>query len=126
MAVSQFLAGTTLLKGAGYKSEREVRIVAVPGTAKAAKYAAKEYLGQFDATAPLPEIKARPDTGKRYIALFGDPGQRLPIKRVIIGPGAGQEERGERARSMLGNVPITISRCPVGERVVDSPPGTMM
>jgi hypothetical protein len=34
MAVPQFLAGTTLLKGATYKSEREVRIVAVPGTAQ--------------------------------------------------------------------------------------------
>ena len=49
MAVPQFLAGTTLLKGAGYKSEREVRIVAIPGTAEIAKYAAKEYPNQFDA-----------------------------------------------------------------------------
>jgi hypothetical protein len=107
----QFLAGTTLLKGADYKPEREVRIVAFPGTAKAARQAAKEYPDQFDATLPLPEIRTRPDTGKRYVALFDGLGQRLPIKRVIIGPGARQEERAERARSMLGDVPVTISRC---------------
>ena len=111
MAVPQFLAGTTLLKGAAYKSEREVRIVAIPGTAKTAKYAAKEYPDQFDAFAPLPEIKARPDTGKRYIALFEGLGLRLPVKRVIVGPGIGQEERAEMARSKLGDVPVTISRC---------------
>ena len=112
MAVPEFLAGTTLLKGAAYKSEREVRIVAIPGTAKAAKYAAKEFPDQFDATAPLPEIRARPDTGKRYVALFDGLGLRLPVKRVIVGPGARQEERAERARSMLGVVPVTMSHCP--------------
>jgi hypothetical protein len=111
MAVPEFLTGSTLLKGAGYKSEREVRIVAIPGTAKAAKYAAKEYPDQFDATAPLPEIKFRPQTGKRYVALFDRLGLRLPVKRVIIGPGAGQEERAALARSMLGDIPITISHC---------------
>jgi hypothetical protein len=111
MAVPEFLAGTTLLKGAAYKAEREVRIVAIPGTATAAKHAAWEYPEQFDATAPLPEIRTRPDTGKRYIALFDDLALRLPVKRVIIGPGVGQEERARRVRSLLGDVPITISRC---------------
>src|ERR1700730_2091613 len=112
MAVPEFLAGTTLLKGAAYKSEREVRIVAIPGTAKTAKYAAKEYPDQFAATAPLPEIRVQPDTGKRYVALFDGLGLRLPVKRVIAGPGTGQEERADLARSMLGDVPVTISRCP--------------
>jgi hypothetical protein len=101
-----------LLKGAAYKSEREVRIVAIPGTAKMATYAAKEYPDQFDATAPLPEIRARRDTGKRYIALFDGLGLRLPVKRVIVGPGARQEERAERAQSMLRDVPVTMSHCP--------------
>jgi hypothetical protein len=112
MAVTEFLAGATLLKGAAYKSEREVRIVAIPGTAKTAEYAAREYPDQFDSTAPLPEVKALPNTGKRYIALFDGLGQRLPVKRVIIGPGTTQEERAERARTMFGNVSVTISRCP--------------
>jgi hypothetical protein len=112
MAVTEFLAGATLLKGAAYKSEREVRIVAIPGTAKTAEYAAREYPDQFDATASLPEIKARPDTGKRYIALFDGLGLRLPVKRVIVGPGARQEERAEQVRTMFGDVSVTISRCP--------------
>jgi hypothetical protein len=112
MAVPEFLAGATLLKGAAYEAEREVRIVAIPGTAQAAHYATKEFPGEFDATLPLPEIRTRPDIGKRYIALFNGLGQSLPLKRVIVGPGAGQEERAERVRSMLTEVPITISRCP--------------
>jgi hypothetical protein len=112
MAVPEFLAGTTLLKGAAYKSEREVRIVAIPGTAETAKHAANEYPDEFDANTALPEIRARSDTGKRYIALFEGLGLRLPVKRVIVGPGAQQEERAERARSILGDVPITLSRCP--------------
>ena len=70
VAAREFLIGTTLLKAAAYKSEREVRIVAIPGTAKAAKYAAKEYPRDFDATAPLPEIKSLSAKGKRHIAPF--------------------------------------------------------
>lgn len=112
MAVPEFLAGATLLKGADYKSEREVRIVAIPGTAQVARYAAKEFPDQFDPTEPLPEIKVRPDTGKRYVAMFDGLGLRLPIKRVIVGPGGKQEEREKWARSLLGGVPVTMSRCP--------------
>jgi hypothetical protein len=89
----QFLVGTTLLKGAFYKPEREVRIVVFPGTAEAARHAAKEYPDQFDPTLPLPEIRTRADTEKRYIALFDGLSLRLPIKRVIVGPGARQAER---------------------------------
>jgi hypothetical protein len=111
MAVPEFLAGATLLKGAAYKSEREVRIVAIPGTAKTARYAAKEFPNEFDATAPLPEIRLRSDTSKRYVALFDGLGLRLPIKRVIVGPGIQQAERAERARTMLGDVPVVISQC---------------
>ena len=110
VAAREFLIGTTLLKAAAYKSEREVRIVAIPGTAKAAKYAAKEYPRDFDATAPLPEIKSLSAKGKRHIALFDGSGLTLPVKRVIVGPGAGQDERAARARSLLSGVPVTISR----------------
>jgi hypothetical protein len=111
MAVPQFLDGSTLLKGARYRSEAEIRIVAVPGTAAMAKYAAKEHPQQFDSTAPLPHIRRRPESGKRYIALFEGLGLPLPIKRVIVGPGAQQEERAKRARTIVGDVPITISQC---------------
>lgn len=111
MTVPQFLDGSTLLKGQHYKSERELRIVAVPGTAAMAAYASKEHPQQFDSTKPLPQIRRRPESGKRYIALFEGLGLPLPIKRVIVGPGARQEGRAERARSIVGNVPVTLSRC---------------
>jgi hypothetical protein len=110
MAVPQFLDGSTLLKDARYKSERELRIVAVPGTAAMAEYAANEHPLQFDSTKPFPQIRQRPESGKRYIALFEDLGP-LPIKRVIVGPGARQDERASRARSIVGNVPVTLSQC---------------
>lgn len=112
MAATEFLAGVTLLKRATYKSERELRIVAIPGTAKLAKHAAKEYPAQFDTTIPPPAVLTRPDTGKRYVALFDGLGLRLPVKRVIVGPGPQQEDRAARARSILGDVPVTLSRCP--------------
>ena len=36
---------------------------------------------------------------------------KLPIKRVIVGPAAGQEERAEFVRSLLRDTPIVCSRC---------------
>jgi len=30
---------------------------------------------------------------------------------VIVGPGIRQEERAERARSLVGNIPVTMLRC---------------
>ena len=92
-AAREFLIGTTLLKDGSYKSEREVRVVAIPGTEKAAKYASKQYPREFDTTLPLPKIRVHSDSGKRYVALFDDLGLNLPIKRVTVGPGARLEER---------------------------------
>jgi hypothetical protein len=112
MQVSEFLRGTTLLKGAVYESEREIRIVAVPGSTEIAKYAAQQHRAEFNSTVPLPEIRLRSDCGKRYVALFDGLGQRLPIKRVIVGPGGQQVERALHARSILGkDIPITNSKC---------------
>jgi hypothetical protein len=111
VAAKEFLIGTTLLKGIDYKPEREVRIVAIPGTAHAARYAAKEFPVEFDATLPIPEIRTRPGTDKRYIVLFDGLDVRLPIKRVILGPGEHQDERAERARLLLGDVPTSLSLC---------------
>jgi hypothetical protein len=112
VATRDFLRGTTLLKDANYTSEREVRIVAIPGTATLAHHAAKEYPREFDATQPLPGIRTRPEphSDKHYIALFSGLNLRLPIKRVIVGPGARQAERGAWAQSILGDVPITLSK----------------
>lgn len=111
-ATKDFLRGTTLLKNANYTSEREVRIVAIPGTATLARHAAKEYPLEFDSKQPLPEIRPRPDphSDKHYVALFSGLNVRLPIKRVIVGPGVRQAERAARAKTILGDVPITVSQ----------------
>lgn len=110
MAVPEFLAGTTLLKGVRFKPEREVRIVAIPGTAALAKHAAREFPKEFDASAPLPAVQTRTDTGKRYIPLFAGMGLRLPIKRVMVGPGSDQADRAVFARSIC-DAPVVLSRC---------------
>jgi hypothetical protein len=109
-AARDFLIGTTLLKAAEYKSEREVRIVAVPGTAMLAHYAAKEYPTEFDAKAPLPEIKTREDSKRHYVTLFDGLGFQLPIKRVIVGPGLRRDERASYARSVLRDVEVSVSQ----------------
>jgi len=44
--------------------------------------------------------------------LFDGMSTRLPVKRVIVGPGAQQEERAKRAKAMLGDdIPVIMSRC---------------
>lgn len=112
MAVPEFLAGTTLLKDASFRAEREIRIVAIPGTAKAASHAAKEYPKEFDPCVPLPAIRTRPNSNKRYIALFEGMNESLPIKRVIVGPGREMEQRTARAMELLGQkIRVTPSLC---------------
>ena len=46
-AVPEFLMGSTLLKDVGYWEEREVRIVAIPGTEKLMKRGLAEHPGRF-------------------------------------------------------------------------------
>jgi hypothetical protein len=90
MAVQEFLIGATLLKGAYYQPEREVRIVAIPGTKQMSDRAAKDYPGIFKVL-PLPEIRTRPGTTKRHVTIFEGLRTRLPIKRIIAGPAAGEQ-----------------------------------
>ena len=106
-AVAEFLMGSTLLKDANYREEREVRIVAIPGTEKLKARALKDYPNEFKPV-PLPIVRTRED-GKRYVTVFEGQEVRLPIARVIVGPAAGQEGI-NFARSLVGNVPVTLSK----------------
>jgi len=110
MAVPEFLAGATLLKGADFRSEREVRIVAIPGTKRLSDQAAKEHPEDFKIM-PLPEVRTRPGSTRRYISIFDSVGSVLPIKRVIVGPSLRQEENAAFARSLVGEVPVSCSQC---------------
>ena len=109
-----FVAATTLFKHHAFSEEREVRIVAIPGSGEVQTTAQAEYPEEFTAS-PLKEIRTREtDIGKRrYIALFENLDARLPIKRVIVGPSRHQSENYERAKTFLGQIaPVSLSATP--------------
>ena len=117
MAVPEFLSGATLLKGAYYRPEREVRIVAIPGTQRLSDRAAAEHPRDFTVL-PIPAARTRTD-GRRYIPIFEPLGVRLPLKRVIVGPSARQAEIAAKVAELVGDAPITLSKCfaPLAEPV---------
>ena len=50
---------------------------------------------------------------KTYVALFKSLETNLPIKKIIVGPGANQKEDIQFARSLVSDrVPISISETP--------------
>jgi hypothetical protein len=116
MAVPEFLAGATLLKNRGYESEREIRIVAIPGTKRLNDQAAKDRPDVFKVL-PIPTVRKRPDSGGRYVSVFEDLTAKMPLKRVIVGPSNRQAQNAELARSLVGTVPVTLSRCPAWDTV---------
>lgn len=109
IGLRQFLVGSSLLKATKYTEEREVRLVAIPGTKSLSDQALKEYPNQFKVT-PIPEIGTRPDT-RRYVSVFEPLNLRLPLTRVIVGPSDRQEENAIFARSLVGDVPVSCSQC---------------
>ena len=112
MAIPEFLAGATLLKNSDYREERELRIVAIPGTKRLSDQAVKDHPQAFKVL-PLPPIHTRPDSGGRYVSVFEDLTAKLPIKRVIVGPSDRQAKNAEFARSIVGDMPVTLSQCPM-------------
>jgi hypothetical protein len=109
-----FVAGATLFKHHGFSEEREVRIVAIPGSDEVQKRVQAEYPAEFQAS-PLKCIRERGSSNgkRRYIALFDTLGVPLPIKRVIVGPSAHQNENCKRVASLLGDtVSVTVSETP--------------
>jgi hypothetical protein len=107
-AVPQFLMGSTLLTDASYREEREVRIVTIPGTAKLMARGLRDYPDRFKPMS-LPAVRLR-DDGLRYVTLFERDKVRLPVKRIIIGPAAGADERVALARLLRPDVPISVSK----------------
>jgi len=108
MGVQEFLIGSTLFKDPKYRPERELRIVAIPGTAKLSQMALREHAQVFKPL-PLPEMRTRSD-GRRYLSVFEGKPVRLPILRIIVGPAAGAEQRIALARSLLPGVPVSVSK----------------
>jgi hypothetical protein len=108
------VAGATLVKHHGFSEEREVRIVAIPGSDEVQQTVQAEYPAEFRAS-PLKCIRRR-DGGngkRRYIALFDTLGARLPIKRLIVGPSRHQNQNVERVAALLADaVPVSVSATP--------------
>jgi hypothetical protein len=110
MAVPEFLAGATLLKDAAFRREREVRVVAIPGSKRLSDQAAKEHPHDFQVT-PLPEVRTQPGSGRRFVSLFETLGSKLPIKRVIVGPSARQKENFALATSLIDPASVSLPCC---------------
>lgn len=98
MGVKEFLEGATLFKHQGFQEEREVRIVAIPGTEALRIEGMKQHLN-FPAN-PVPNIIPS-DDGRRRVILFDGLGIQLPISRLIVGPSRNQAENVKFARSIL-------------------------
>jgi hypothetical protein len=113
-AFAPFMAGTTLFKHYAFSEEREVRIVAVPGSDEIQKAAQAQYPTEFTPS-PLKDIRTRnvASAKRRYLALLESLGVQLPIKRVIVGPSRHQDDNYERAKALLGKiVPVSVSATP--------------
>jgi len=101
-----FVTAATLLKHQGFKEEREVRIVAMPGSAALRDRVKAEYPAEFT-NFPLKQIRTISGARglRRYITLFDGLKANLPIKRVIVGPSKDQDANHKRARHLL---PIAV------------------
>lgn len=111
--VVKYLQGASLLKHPGFKEEREVRIVAIPGEKSDVDNARKIYGGVPHRR--YKKVHTRNDGSQDipYLKLFDNIGEELPIKRVIVGPSSQQGVHHRRVIDLLGDrVNVTISSIP--------------
>jgi hypothetical protein len=107
-----FLSSATAFKHQGFYEEREVRLVAMPGTQRAIDM--MKGVKGFQPK-PLKDIyKAKRDGRDRhYISLFGKNFASLPLRRVIVGPSRKQDENVAIAVKIVGNkIPVSKSATP--------------
>ena len=104
----------TRFKHPGFSEENEVRIVVAPAVVS------PEDIDQHNAQGltvrPKKEIKFRPANGRPipYIPLFGSPNKKLPIEKIIVGPGQDKNLTAEVIRKIVSNsnIEVTISDIP--------------
>jgi hypothetical protein len=105
-----FSRASTLLKHRGFREEREVRIVARPQSESALAERGRQ--NELSRWPPIKDVHGL-NNSKKYVALFESLNSTLPIKRIIVGPGANQKEDFEYARSLVSDrVPIVSSETP--------------
>jgi hypothetical protein len=112
MAMIDFLQSATLLKECGYREEREIRIVAIPGAPGYQAQAAKEHAHYV--AKRLPRIDPHPNgSGKLHVTLFDGLAVTLPIKRVIVGPSLRQSSNATLAWGLVGSERVVLSQIPL-------------
>jgi DUF2971 family protein len=96
-----FVTGATLLKHQGFREEREIRIVSMPGTKEVQDQVCKEH-PEYVAK-PVKQVrKVTSNFGeRRHIVLFEGLEAKLPIKRVIVGPSRRQDDNFKFAHTLL-------------------------
>jgi hypothetical protein len=106
------MASSPLFKHQGFREEREVRIVVIP----AAREVLRSFVAQhpeYDVSERWKTIRVRSDANIRYLQLNDHRNKgALPIKRIIVGPSLTQTENLERARGIVGDVPVICSVTP--------------
>jgi hypothetical protein len=110
--IAQFFAAATLLKHRAFHEEREVRIVAIPMSDRMRELVEKEHPGvKLGPAKPILSIGEA--ATKRYIELFRDATDPLPIKRVIVGPSRNQAELVDLAQAIsAGRFDVIPSETP--------------
>ncbi|MFZ2160422.1 MAG: DUF2971 domain-containing protein [Bradyrhizobium sp.] len=110
-----FAAATTMFKHQGFREENEVRIVAIPGT----QYLSDRTKAEFSAFVEKPIVESHKTASadgkviRKHIALFSRTDERLPIARIIVGPGPDQEARFQKAKSLTDDsIMVTRSGIP--------------
>jgi hypothetical protein len=106
-----FVSSATAFKHQGFYEEREVRLVAMPWTERAAEVMRKE----GHQPAPLKEVykTSRDGRERRHISFFGKDFAPLPLQRVIVGPSRSQDANATFARKIVGGkIPVSKSATP--------------
>jgi hypothetical protein len=111
--VVALLSNAPRFKHQGFREEKEIRIIAIPGKPSTVDMMRLER--PEHKVAPLKAIHSRAgDTEKSsYLALFDCLGATLPIKRVIVGPSKDQDKNIAVARYLIKNeFPLSRSATP--------------
>lgn len=99
-------------KHRAFREEREIRVICCPATDELEGYLKTSEPDLYEETGQkLKNVLSNP---KPHICLFGlDITKKLPIKRIIVGPGSRQKESVSFARTLVGSrIPVVPSETP--------------
>jgi hypothetical protein len=111
--IVEFIAAATRFKHQGFREEQEARIIVIPMPQSVSAIArAQQTPGSQKADKPI-RSKTRDGVSIPYVTLFDRDVERLPIKRVIVGPAQDQGARFAEARVAIHRkYPLSRSETP--------------